>query len=158
MRKKEIGALATLIMHERDHVVLLEPREDGMLATILRSPEEVRDAKEAFRGTKKSRVGGELLDVAQMLIDKKMGKFEPSEFKDHYETALKALIKAKKAGRKIKEIEPPEKPTKPSERARGAAREPEARRPRASAPGARRAPRRGARRPRRARASAKKRA
>jgi DNA end-binding protein Ku len=114
MRKKEIGGLATVIMHERDHVVLLEPRDSGMLATMLRSPEEVRDAKEVLRRAKKTRVGGELLDVAQMLIDKKMGKFQPSEFKDHYEAALKALIKAKKAGRKIKEIEPPEQPTKPS--------------------------------------------
>ena len=114
MRKKKIGALATLIMHERDHVVLLEPRDSGMTATMLRSEEEVRDERDAFRGAKKSRIGGELLEVAQLLIDKKMGKFQPSEFKDHYEAALKALIKAKKAGRKIKEIEPPEKPTKPS--------------------------------------------
>ena len=52
--------------------------------------------------------------MAQLLIEKKMGKFQPSEFKDHYETALKALIKAKKAGRKIKEMELPEQPTKPS--------------------------------------------
>jgi DNA end-binding protein Ku len=113
MRKKEIGALATAIMHERDHVLLLEPRESGMLATTLRSPEEVRDAKDAFRGTK-SKVGGELLDVAEMLIEKKMGKFRPSEFQDHYQAALKTLIKAKKAGRKIKEFEPPEVPAKPS--------------------------------------------
>jgi Ku protein len=113
MRKKEIGALATVIMHERDHVVLLEPRESGMLATTLRSPEEVRDAKDVFRGTK-SKVGGELLDVAEMLIEKKMGKFRPSEFQDHYQAALKSLIKAKKAGRKIKEFEPPEVPAKPS--------------------------------------------
>ena len=40
MRKKEIGGLATLIMHERDHVVLLEPRDSGMLATVLRSPKK----------------------------------------------------------------------------------------------------------------------
>ncbi len=113
MRKKEIGALATVIMHERDHVVLLEPRESGMLATTLRSPEEVRDTKDVFRGTK-SKVGGELLDVAEMLIEKKMGKFRPSEFQDHYQAALKTLIKAKKAGRKIKEFEPPEVPAKPS--------------------------------------------
>jgi DNA end-binding protein Ku len=111
MRKKEIGGLATVIMHERDHVVLLEPREAGMLATMLRSPEEVRDAKDAFRGIKKVKVGGELLEVAEMLIERKMGKFEPSEFEDHYEAALKTLLKAKKAGRKIKEVELPEGPT-----------------------------------------------
>ena len=114
MRHKEIGGLATVVMHDRDHMVLLEPREAGMLATTLRSPEEVRDAKDAFRGIEKHRVGGDLLDVAQMLIGKKMGRFQPSEFKDHYEAALKALIKAKQAGREIKEIELPEKPTEPS--------------------------------------------
>jgi len=114
MRKKEIGGLATVVMHDRDHMVLLEPREAGMLATTLRSPEEVRDAKDAFRGIEKHRVGGDLLDVAQMLIGKKMGRFQPSEFKDHYEAALKTLIKAKQAGREIKEIELPEKPTEPS--------------------------------------------
>lgn len=111
MRKKEIGGLATLIMHERDHIVLLEPRDVGMLATMLRSPEEVRDPKGAFRDIKRVKVGRELLEVAEMLIDRKMGEFEPSEFKDHYEAALKALLKAKKAGRQIKEVELPSKPT-----------------------------------------------
>ena len=114
MRKKEIGGLATVIMHERDHVMLLEPREKGMMATILRSPEEVRDGKDVFREVEKTRVSRELLDVAEMLVQKRMGKFDPSEFKDHYEAALKSLLKAKKAGREIKEIELPEGPTKPS--------------------------------------------
>ena len=68
-----------------------------------------------------------------------MGKFQPSEFKDHYEAALKAMIKAKKAGRKIKEIELPEKPAKPSSVLEALREEPEARRPRASAPCARHA-------------------
>jgi DNA end-binding protein Ku len=158
MRKKEIGGLATLIMHERDHVVLLEPRDAGMLATILRSAEEVRDAKEAFRGTAKVRVGGELLEVAQMLIEKKMGKFQPAEFEDHYEAALKRLIKAKKAGRKIKEIELPEEPTKPSnvlEALRQSLKQGGRSHPR-RARGTRRAAHRAG--PRRARARAKKRA
>jgi len=158
MRKKEIGGLATVIMHDRDHIVLLEPRESGMLATTLRSPEEVRDANDAFRGVKKSKVGGELLEVAQLLIDKKMGKFQPSEFKDHYEAALKALIRAKKAGRKIKEVELPEKPTRPSsvlEALRESLKQggrPHPRRAHRTRPGAHRA------RPRRTRAGARKRA
>lgn len=157
MRKKEIGGVATVIMHERDHVVLLEPREAGMLATTLRSPEEVRDAKDAFRGIKKVKVGGELLDVAEMLIGKKMGEFKPTEFEDHYEAALKTLLKAKKAGRKIKEIELPEEPTKPSsvlEALRESLKQgrPHPRRAR----GARRATHRAS--PRRARTAAKKRA
>jgi DNA end-binding protein Ku len=115
MRRKKIGALATIIMHERDHILLVEPRDEGMLATVLRSPYEVRSPKDAFAGIKKKKnIGGELLDVAEMLIERKMGEFKPSEFKDHYEDALLALVKAKRAGRKIKAPKLPAKPKKSS--------------------------------------------
>jgi DNA end-binding protein Ku len=157
MRKKEIGGLATVIMHERDHVMLLEPRDNGMMATILRSPEEVREPDAAFAGIGRTKVGSELLDVAKLLIEKKMGKFDPSEFKDHYEAALKSMLKAKKAGREIREIELPEAPTRPSsvlEALRESLKQgrPHARRARGGRHGAQR------RAPRRSRAAAKKRA
>jgi DNA end-binding protein Ku len=113
MRRKKLGALATLIMHERDHVVLIEPRDQGMMATTLHSPEEVRDAKEAFAGIKKKKVTGELVNIAEMLIERKMGKFDPSKFKDRYEDALAALVKAKRAGRKIAPAKRPSKPAAP---------------------------------------------
>ncbi|HZS64411.1 MAG TPA: Ku protein [Xanthobacteraceae bacterium] len=114
MRRKKIGALATLIMHERDHIVLVEPRDKGMTATVLRSPEELRDAKEIFAGIKNKKITGELVDVAEMLIERKMGKFDPAKFKDRYEEALKALLKAKHAGRKIKAPKSPPMPATPS--------------------------------------------
>jgi len=114
MRRKKIGALTTVIMHERDHIMLVEPRDQGMMATVLRSPYEVRNPKDVFAGIKKIKITGELVKVAELLIERKMGKFTPSEFKDHYEDALIALVKAKRAGRKIKEVELPSKPTSPS--------------------------------------------
>lgn len=115
MRHKKIGALATLIMHERDHVMLIEPRDSGMVATVLRSPQEVRDSKEIFAGTvKKIKVRGELVKIAEMLIEQKMGKFDPSEFEDHYQEALVSLLRAKRAGRKIEAAELPAKPATPS--------------------------------------------
>jgi DNA end-binding protein Ku len=116
MRRKKIAALATIVMHDREHILLIEPRDEGMLATVLRWPYEVRKPKEAFAGVAnaKKKIGGELLDVAEMLIERKMGAFKPSEFKDHYEEALVELVKAKRSGRKIKASKAPPKPTKPS--------------------------------------------
>jgi len=38
--------------------------------------------------------------------------FDPAKFKDRYETALKALVKRKAAGKKIEPAEPPAKPSK----------------------------------------------
>ena len=43
----------------------------------------------------------DLLEVATALIDKKSGPFDASAFKDHYEAALKELIKKKTKGKKI---------------------------------------------------------
>jgi DNA end-binding protein Ku len=113
MKRKKIGALATVVMHDREHILLIEPRDAGMMATVLRWPYEVRNTKEIFAGIPKKTVSSELLDVAQMLIERKMGSFKPSEFKDRYEEALIELVKAKRSGRKIKAVKPPQ-PTKSS--------------------------------------------
>src|SRR5581483_7365555 len=114
MRRKKIGALATVVMHDREHILLIEPRDEGMLATVLRWPYEVRKPKDIFAGIPKKKVGTELLEVAEMLIERKMGEFKPSEFKDRYEDALMALLKAKRSGRKLKAAPKPPKVTKPS--------------------------------------------
>jgi DNA end-binding protein Ku len=114
MRRKKIGALATVVMHDREHILLIEPRDEGMLATMLRWPYEVRKPKEIFAGIPKKKVSAELLEVAEMLIERKMSKFKPAEFKDRYEEALLTLLKAKKSGRKLKAAPKPPKVTKPS--------------------------------------------
>jgi DNA end-binding protein Ku len=114
MQRKKIGALATIVMHDREHILLIEPRDEGMLATVLRWPYEVRKPKDIFAGIPKKKISAELLEVAEMLIERKMGKFKPSEFKDRYEEALLALLKAKRSGRKLKAAPRPPKVTKSS--------------------------------------------
>src|SRR5262249_18705293 len=51
-----------------------------------------------------------MLDLANHIVKSKAGHFDPDKFKDRYEQAVTALIKAKRAGK-----EPPsEPPPKPS--------------------------------------------
>jgi DNA end-binding protein Ku len=47
-----------------------------------------------------------MVDLAAHILDTKASKFDPQKFKDKYETALKALVKRKAAG---KTLEVPEK-------------------------------------------------
>jgi DNA end-binding protein Ku len=42
-----------------------------------------------------------MIDLAAHILDTKASKFDPNKFKDKYETALKALVKRKAAGKKI---------------------------------------------------------
>ena len=44
---------------------------------------------------------GNMLDLAAHIVETKAGHFEPERFTDHYEDALKELIKKKQRGEKI---------------------------------------------------------
>jgi non-homologous end joining protein Ku len=42
-----------------------------------------------------------MIDIAAHILDTKASKFDPHKFRDKYETALKALVKRKAAGKVI---------------------------------------------------------
>jgi len=52
-----------------------------------------------------------MIELAVHILDTKAAHFDPSKFKDEYETALKKLVKRKAAGKPIKAAEPEEKPS-----------------------------------------------
>ncbi len=91
-------ALARLVMGTRERVVAIEPRGRGMLVTTLRSHDEVRDAAEVFDDIPEGRTDKGMIDIAGRLIEQQSGAFDPSEFNDRYEDALRALIQAKQDG------------------------------------------------------------
>jgi len=53
----------------------------------------------------------EMLSLASHILDTKAGHFDPSEFKDEFETELKKLVKRKAAGKPIEYEEPAERPS-----------------------------------------------
>ena len=67
----------------------------GMMAYVLRYPEELRSAQEYFAGIKTPAVDNDQLSLAKELIKRKTAKFQPEKFKDKYEVALRALIDSK---------------------------------------------------------------
>ena len=71
----------------------------------------MRDEKELARSVPSPRIPKEVLKLASHILDTKEGHFDPSHFKDEYETELKKLVKRKAAG---KTIEAPERDERPS--------------------------------------------
>jgi DNA end-binding protein Ku len=47
------------------------------------------------------KVTGEMLKLAEHIVETKTGDFEPSEFVDHYENAVVELLKQKQSGKPI---------------------------------------------------------
>lgn len=67
----------------------------------LRYPYEVRDQGDYFDDISSERVTKDMLDLAAHIIKTKSGHFNPKKFEDHYEQALKDLLRKKDRGEKI---------------------------------------------------------
>lgn len=108
LKEKNVAALARTVLFRRLRTLLIRPSEKGLIASTLNYDYEVRPAKEIFSDIKSFKIEGEMLDLAEHIIDTKRGEFDPSEFDDRYEAALAELIKAKIEGRKLRKQPKPE--------------------------------------------------
>jgi DNA end-binding protein Ku len=101
-------ALGRVVLHTRERLMALEPQGKGIVAWSLRTKGEVRDADQFFRDIPEVEVNAGMVDIASKIIEQQEGPFDPSQFIDRYEEALKGLIASKQKGQKPKTIEEPE--------------------------------------------------
>lgn len=93
-------ALGRVVMHTRERLVALEPKDKGIIVYTLRMADEVVQPKDAFDDIPAARPNKEMIEIARRIIEQKEGAFEPDKFEDRYETALRDLIRRKEKGEK----------------------------------------------------------
>ena len=98
MRGKGMVALGRVVLAKRERVIMLQPWDKGLMVTTLRYPYEIRDAKEYFDDIPDVKVKPDMLKLAQHILQSKAADFDPSQFVDHYEEAVAAMLKKKQAG------------------------------------------------------------
>ncbi len=104
---KKIG-VGQLAMRGQEYVVALKPCGRGMLLETLRYADEVNKAQSYFREIGDHAPDADLLDMAAMLIERKTGNFDPSEFHNRYVDALHKLIQEKQRKKGEKVIQDPD--------------------------------------------------
>src|SRR3954447_20331575 len=77
----EVG-LGRVTLSRRERPVMIEPRGAGMVLITLRASEEVRAA--AFEKGDTDTVDAEMVAVAETIIKRRSGHFDPTAFKDRY--------------------------------------------------------------------------
>jgi DNA end-binding protein Ku len=101
IKKEGMVALGRVVFTSREHVIMLEARGKGLMGMTLRYPYEVRKEEDYFDDLPDQNISKEMLDLAKHIVDTKAGHFEPQKFEDHYEQALKDLLKKKQEGKPI---------------------------------------------------------
>jgi DNA end-binding protein Ku len=108
IREEGMVALGRVVFTSREHVIALEPRDNGLLGMTLRYPYEVRKQSDYFDDIADEKIPKDMLELASHIVRTKAGHFKPEQFEDHYEEALKELLRKKQSGQKI---EAPKAPT-----------------------------------------------
>ncbi|MDQ6436728.1 Ku protein [Mesorhizobium sp. LHD-90] len=110
LARKKAAARSCIVLYQRGREVLIQPEGEALLMTTLRNHNQMVAAGSVFDGLKKVKTDAEMIEIAELLIDKKKTKFDPSKFEDSYENALIEMIKAKQQGKA-----PPKPAPKPKE-------------------------------------------
>jgi DNA end-binding protein Ku len=107
MRDKKMVGIGRVVIARRERPVLLEPLGKGLLATTLRYANEVRSEGDYFEDISDITIPAEMKDLAEVIIDRKSGHFDPKSFEDRYEVAVLEILRQKEAGRPV---EAPQEP------------------------------------------------
>jgi DNA end-binding protein Ku len=98
MKKKKMVGIGRVVMARRERMMMLEPFNKGIMGTLLLYPYEIRSEEGVFEEIPDFKLPEQMVGLAETIIDKMTGDFEPENFEDRYENAMIALIRSKQAG------------------------------------------------------------
>ncbi len=72
--------LARVVLFNRERILMIEPRDRGLVGTTLHYAYEVRDDKTYFEDIPDLKIAPDMLELATHIINTKKAKFDPSRF------------------------------------------------------------------------------
>lgn len=109
MEHLKLGAIANITLHQREQVVMLRPYDKGIVLHTLYYPAEVREVAE-FGNQPQPNVQKAEVELAEQFMKQLTAEFDPSQFKDEYQSRVEALVEQKAAGAEIEVEKPRKKP------------------------------------------------
>ncbi len=108
MKKAGKIAIGCLVLRGRERQLALEVHGKGLVAYSLRPHDEVRDADDYFDDIPAVKADKDMVDIAARIIAQKAAEFDPTQFRDRYDEALRDMVKAKQKGQGVVEAPEPE--------------------------------------------------
>ena len=111
MNKKKMVGIGRVVMARRERVMMLEPFGKGIMRTTLHYAYEIRSEEAIFEEIPEMKLPDQMVGLAEEIIDRMSGEFEPQKFEDRYEKAMIELIRSKQAGLPTAREKPAARPT-----------------------------------------------
>lgn len=92
------AALGRVVLSGRERPVAIVPRDHGMVLYTLHTADAIRKASMYFADIKPAELNEDEVAVAETLVSRKAGHFDPAGFVDRYQEGLRKIIEAKIAG------------------------------------------------------------
>jgi DNA end-binding protein Ku len=96
MAKTGKVGLGHVTLSSRERLVLVEPRDGGLVMSTVRSADEVRPPE--FGANPEGEADPDMVAIAETIIERRAAKFDPETFRDRYQDALRELVEAKTQG------------------------------------------------------------
>lgn len=100
MEESGYAAIAKVTMHQREHIVVIRAREQGMTLHTMFYQSEIREVAE-FTHQDKVEPKEQEKKLAMQLIDSLAAPFEPEKYRDEYMESMQSLIAAKQKGQEV---------------------------------------------------------
>ena len=91
-------ALSRIVISQRERTVALRPMGAGLMAHTLHEERDLNSPKELFEDAAKLTTEPEMVALAEQLIERQSGPYDPSDLEDRYESRLRAMLDAKLKG------------------------------------------------------------
>jgi len=93
--------VAKIAMHGREHIVILRPTEQGLVAHTMYFVNELQK-EHAPSLSKAEKFNAKEMQLAKTLVNTLAGPFKPEQYHDEYRANVEHLLEAKQRGQKIK--------------------------------------------------------
>lgn len=99
MQQAGYAGIAKVSMHNRENIVIIRPRENGLTLHTMFYSNEIRSSE--YGDTRKAEIKEQERTLARQLIENLSAGFEPDKYRDTYQESLRSLVEAKTAGREV---------------------------------------------------------
>jgi DNA end-binding protein Ku len=93
MQRSGRAALGHVRIGEQERPALIEPHRSGLMMSTLHTADELVAAN--FPERKESEIPAEMIDIAEQIISRRAGNFDPKQLRDRFHEDLKNLVDEK---------------------------------------------------------------